>query len=188
MALAFPTNSDPVVADFSTAAVSMGKVGLLTRQGRKAHDKVFMDNQGNLSDDPRVVRPGNDEPFGSILFAGQMATGHKVYALSLWCEAMTAMVGGNCNNPDMPQRQTFTLTVIDGAAFAGMDAYRKEMSRFVEWAKTSRVLPGYDGIRLPGGRGVALLRKARAEGVPVDDARLENLNELAATCGVAKLS
>ncbi len=187
MALAFPTPGDPVVADFSTAAVSMGKVNQLTGNRQKAHAEVFMDNQGNVTDDPRVVRPGDGQPPGSILFAGQMATGHKVYALSLWCEAMTAMVGGNCNNPDAPQRQTFTLTVIDGAAFAGMDAYRQEMARFIDWLKSSRALRGHDGIRLPGERGFTLLRQARAEGVPLSHAMLDKLNDLAASCGVPKL-
>jgi len=179
IALAFPTDGDPVVADFSTAAISMGAVSRMAKAGRRAEHPIFMDNQGRLSDDPGVVRPD-----GSILLMGGEQSGHKGYALSLWCEAMTALAGGTCNNPDQPQAQSFTLIVIDPEAFAGREYFGREMKRFVGWLRSSRLRPGASEIRLPGQRGFRLLRRARREGVPVDDAALEQLNRLAAENGV----
>ena len=174
VALAFPTGADPMLADFSTAAVAMGKVGRMTRLGEKAREPIFRDAKGNLSDDPAVVRKG-----GSILFLGGTLLGHKGYALSLWCEALTAMAGGSCNNPEAPTRQSFNLTVIDPEAFGGRAYYDQEIARFVAHVKSSRRLPGVDAIRLPGERGFQALRQAEREGVPVDDATWKTLLGLA---------
>jgi LDH2 family malate/lactate/ureidoglycolate dehydrogenase len=174
VALAFPTGGDPMLADFSTAAVAMGKVGRMVRLGEKAEEPIFRDAQGNLSDDPAVVRRG-----GSILFLGGTLLGHKGYALSLWSEALTAMAAGSANNPEAPTRQSFNLTVIDPEAFGGHAYYDAEMARFIAHVKSSRRLPGVDAIRLPGERGSKTLRQAEREGVPVDDATWKTLFALA---------
>ncbi len=90
LALAIPTGADPIVADFSTTAVSMGKTGRMAGRGEKAPERIFMDRDGALSDDPRVAKEG-----GTILFVGGEHHGHKGYGLSLWCEALAAAGGGS---------------------------------------------------------------------------------------------
>ncbi|MCG3181320.1 MAG: Delta(1)-pyrroline-2-carboxylate/Delta(1)-piperideine-2-carboxylate reductase [Phycisphaerae bacterium] len=182
VALAFPTPSGPVVADFSTAIFSMGKVNLMARRGAKAAAPVFFDTTGRLSDDPATMSDG-----GAMLMAGAPLNEHKGYALSLWCEALTVMGGGSANNPDAEQRQSFNLTVIDPTAFAGADYYRQEMERFVAHVKSSRRRPGVDEIRLPGERFLAQVAQARAEGVQLRPDLLDKLNEIAGRRGVAPL-
>jgi L-lactate dehydrogenase len=174
VALAFPTPGDPMIADFSISTISMGKVRRMIARGERAPEKIFMDKDGNLTDDPRVAPEG-----GSILFAGGPTYGYKGYALSLWAEALTAMAGASANNPDVPQRQSVNLTVIDPEAFAGRDVYDAEMKRFVAHMKSSRLLPGVDAIRLPGEAGFRKLREAVAKGVPLDGEKLTTLNKLA---------
>jgi LDH2 family malate/lactate/ureidoglycolate dehydrogenase len=182
VALAIPTGGDPVIADFSTASVSMGKTNLMAGRGEKAPERIFMDRDGGLTDDPGVVKKG-----GTILFAGGEHYGHKGYGLSLWCEALTAAGGGECNNPQSRTQQNFTLQGIDPAALAGRDAYLAEIGRFVRHVKSSRPRPGAAAIRLPGERGLAALRTARAEGVNVSDAMLGKLDDLAAKVGIASV-
>jgi len=174
IALAFPTGGDPVIADFSTAAVSMGRVGQMIRDGKKAIAPIFMDKEGKVTDDPAVVKEG-----GTILFTGGEAQGHKGYALSLWCEALTALAGGDCNNPAAPQRQTFCLLVVDPDMFAGRQRYSTEMRRFVAHVKSSRLRPGFDAIRLPGERALACLRRAQREGVSLEEPLAKQLADLA---------
>jgi L-lactate dehydrogenase len=181
MALAFPTGGDPVVADFSTAAVSMGRTSRLARAGQKAQYPIFMDDTGKITSDPTVmVDAKGTRKGGSILFWGGESEGHKGYALSLWCEAMTALAGGRTNDPDSPQRQSFSLLVIDPQAFAGREYFEGQIQHLIKWLRTSRVRPGHDRIRLPGERGQESLRQAEKRGVPVDDAVLSRLNALAA--------
>ncbi|MCX7032308.1 MAG: Ldh family oxidoreductase, partial [Spirochaetes bacterium] len=153
---------------------------LMAGRGEKAPERIFMDREGTITDDPRVVKEG-----GTILFAGGEHYGHKGYGLSLWCEALTAAGGGECNNPQSRTQQNFTLQVIDPAALGGRDHYLAEIGRFVRHVKTSRPRPGVAAIRLPGERGLEALRHARADGVNVEEAMLAKLDGLAAKAGIA---
>jgi LDH2 family malate/lactate/ureidoglycolate dehydrogenase len=180
VALAIPTGADPILADFSTTAVSMGKTNRMAGRLEKAPERIFMDAKGELSDDPRVVKEG-----GTILFTGGEHYGHKGYGLSLWCEALTAASGGECNNPQSRTQQNFTLQVIDPAGLAGSEPYLAEIGRFVRHVKASRPRPGVAAVRLPGERGLAALARARRDGVEVDEAMLAKLDGLAAKTGVA---
>jgi len=180
--LAFPVGTgedDIVVADFSTASMSMGRVNMLAKSGQLASDKVFIDKNGNDSNDPNDMING-----GSIHLMGGRTDGHKGYALSLWCEAMTAMVGGNCNNPEAPQRQSFVLTVLNPEKFAGSDRYLSEMQRLVPHLHTSNTLPGIDAIRLPGEHGLKRLRESETTGVELKDALHTTLVELSDKHGI----
>lgn len=167
IALAIPVKGgDPVLADFSTAAVSMGRTSRLAAAGRRAAHPYFMDSAGNATDDPTVMVDANGQRRdGSILFWGGLSEGHKGYAMSLWCEAMAALAGGSTNNPDAPSRQSFSLMVIDPEAFAGGNHFGRQMEHLAAWLKSSRPHPAFDGVRLPGGRGFAALRQARNDGV-----------------------
>lgn len=179
VAIAFPTSGEAVLADFSTAAMSLGKAYKMMREGSKAPEPLFMDKDGQFSDDPAVMDDG-----GTLLFTGGRHGGHKGYALSLWCEALTALTGGSCNNPDVEQRQTFSLIVADPDAFAGNDYYYAEMNRFIAHVRSSRTLPGVDAIRLPGERAFRSVRESIEEGVPVDERVAGQLAELAKEHGL----
>ena len=185
IALAFPTDGDPIVADFSTCAMSMGKTTQLARQGRKAPAKIFFDRDGNPTDDPKVVSATSEG--GSIQFMGGDHNEHKGYALSFWIEALTAMIGGACNNPDLPLRQSFSVCVIDPNAFADSAHYLAEIERFKKRVKSSRVRPGFGEIRFPGERSQRLARESASQGVEVANDLFEQLNGLARAAGVDEL-
>ena len=181
IALAFPTGGDPVVADFSTAAVSMGATSRMARSGQKAQHPIFMDDKGKITNDPAaMVDAKGTRGGGSILFWGGESEGHKGYAMSLWCEAMTALSGGRTNDPNAPQRQSFNLMVIDPEAFAGREYFEAQIQHLISWLRSSRLRPGQDRIRLPGQRSQENLRQSEKQGVPVDEKVLANLNALAA--------
>jgi len=184
VALAFPGPDGPVVADFSTAVMSFGRAKRLAAAGKRAPAPVFLDPEGTLTDDPKVVVDRE----GTMLFMGGESEGYKGYAFSLWCEALTAMAGGNANNPDVPGRQSFNLTVIDPEAFAGSEQYLKEMRRFVAHVKSSRVRPGAGAIRLPGDGGRARFEESKRRGVELDAGLFERLEAIAAKHGLAPLA
>ena len=179
IALTFPTDGDLVLADFSTATMSLGAAKALGQKGERTATPRFLDREGNLSDDPGVMDDG-----GSLLFAGGDVDGHKAYALSLFIEALTVLAGGSANNPEVPAHQSFALLVLDPFGFAGADHYAKEMQRFVAHMRSSRVRPGFPAIRLPGERGFQALRDARQNGVPLDEGKLAMLRRLADDAGV----
>lgn len=182
VALAFPTREDPVLSDFSTAAISLGKTKRMAAAGKRAPERLFLDASGALSDDPGVVAGG-----GTLLFLGGANYGYKGYGLSLWCEALAALGGGDCNNPEVKVRQTVNLTVVDPEAFAGHNYFYREIERFKKHMKASRLREGFDSIRLPGERAFRELHRAQQEGVAVDPGMIESLNALAAKHGFEPL-
>jgi L-lactate dehydrogenase len=174
-----PTDGDPVLADFSTATMSLSAAKGLAGRGQRTKTPRFLDAEGRPSDDPSVMDRG-----GTLLFAGGDVEGHKAYGLSLFCEALAVLAGGSANNPQLPQHQNFCMLVLDPAKFAGKEAFAAEMRRYVAWLKSSRVRPGFQGIRLPGERGFANLRDAKRNGVPLDDAKVAMLRRLAKDTGL----
>jgi len=179
VALVFPTAGEPVISDWSTAVYSVGKVNTMVRKGQKAPQRVFFDTDGNLTDDPQAFLDG-----GAMMFMGQQINGHKGFGLGLWCEALTAMAGGSCNNPDLEQSQCFNLTVIDPEAFEGMDYYLREMERFVAHVKSSRLQEGFDEIRLPGERMLRQLAESKRDGIELQPHILKTLNQVAERNGL----
>lgn len=180
VALAFPTAGDPAVADFSTASYSMGRVGRMKAAGQKAPEAVFIDADGNLTDDPNVMDSG-----GTMFHTGGYHYGYKGYALGLWDEAMAALAGGSMNNPEADNRQCVNLLVIDPEAFAGREPFLEEVGRFERHVKSSRVMEGFDGIRFPGEGGFARLARAKREGLEISEDRREQLNAVAGQVGAA---
>jgi L-lactate dehydrogenase len=175
MALAIPTRGDPILADFSTTTISMGKLKRMAQKGEQAPEPIFLDAQGSLSRDPRVALEG-----GSVLLVGGAHYGYKGYALSLWAEAIAALAGGECNNPDTRISQSVGLLLIDPRAFAGQDHFYGQIERLKQHVRSSRPRPGFEAIRLPGERLCGSLRESADNGIPVEETLLETLNALAA--------
>ncbi len=174
--LAFPTDTSgnsPIFADFSTASMSVGKMNTMIRENQKAPEYAFLDKDGNPTNDPNVVPNG-----GTLLFFGGLNYGYKGYALSLWIEALTAMVGGSANNPESPTRQTIILLVIDPEAFEGKQYYYQEIERFLKHVKMSKLRPGFKEIRFPGERALKEQDKSLNEGIAVDVEVLHSIREL----------
>jgi LDH2 family malate/lactate/ureidoglycolate dehydrogenase len=182
VALALPAGDQPVVADFSTTCVSAGAALRMAGRGERAAERIFLDRQGNPTDDPRSFQQG-----GTIMFLGAERFGHKGYGLSLWNEALAAMAGGRANDPEAPVRQTFTLLVLDPEAFAGREYYQRELTRFLAHVKTSRLRSGFSEIRLPGERALRALRDSRLAGIELDEEMVESLNRTARRNGIPGL-
>jgi LDH2 family malate/lactate/ureidoglycolate dehydrogenase len=182
IALAFPTKGDPVLSDFSTTTISMGKTKRLAQSGQQAPEPIFLDSKGNLSTDPKVALDG-----GSVLFIGGAHFGYKGYGMSLWSEAIAALAGGECNNPEAKTSQSASLTVIDLRAFAGQDYFYGEIERFKAHMLNNQVRPGFKKIRLPGERVANNLRESYDKGVPVEEGLLETLNVLAEQHGISSI-
>jgi LDH2 family malate/lactate/ureidoglycolate dehydrogenase len=182
IAMAIPTDGDPVVADFSTATMSAGAANAMIAAGRRSAVPRFLDCRGRPTCDPAVFDQG-----GTLMFLGCEVDGYKGYALSLLNEALTAAVGGQANHRIGPSRQTFGLTLIDPAKFGGRAHYLAEMKRFLSRVRRVTPRPGFE-VRIPGARGFQALRDCRRRGIPLTDEKLAMLRELAKQAGIPPLA
>ncbi len=172
--LGIPGTGGPLLADFSTTIMSMGKTTRLARQGLKTAEPCFFDAQGRTSNNPRDMKAG-----GAMFMMGGRTNGYKGFAFSLWAEALAAMAGGHTNNPRSARRQTFNLLLIAPDAFGDREHYEQEMSQLAAWIKSSRREEGCEAIRLPGERFLESVATSEQLGVVVDDELLGELNTLA---------
>ncbi len=162
IAAGIPTSGDPILVDVSTSITSMG----YTMQRRDAGERLpgpwLIDAAGNATDDPNAALA---EPKGALLPLGGLDAGHKGFALGLLVEALTAGLSGfGRADPKEGWGGTVFLQVIDPEAFAGIDAFRRQMDHMVEASHASRPRPGVDRVRLPGERGMGLMREQSRDG------------------------
>jgi LDH2 family malate/lactate/ureidoglycolate dehydrogenase len=86
---AFPTTAAvgfPVVMDWATSAVAMGRVQQLAREGKPLPPEVALDAGGNYTTDPAGVK--------SLVPFGGKTAGHKGFSLGLLDELYAAYIGG----------------------------------------------------------------------------------------------
>ena len=59
------------------------------------------------------------------------------------------------------------IQVFDPQAFGGAQPFAQEMDWIAEACRSNPPAPGFDEVRLPGQRAMALKREALANGVPL---------------------
>jgi (2R)-3-sulfolactate dehydrogenase (NADP+) len=167
VAAAFPRqNAGPLMIDLSLSEVARGKLMVAAKEGRSIPAGWALDAAGQPTTDPKAGLSGSMLPIGA-------ASSPKGAMLALMVELLvTALIGANFgfeassffvdegNRPGLGQ----LFILIDPGAMAGQAAYLDRVDVLVAEMLVD------DGVRLPGARREALLRRAKAEGVEVADA------------------
>lgn len=171
----------PLVLDFATSAIALGKVRVAHNKGVDVPHGCLMDPHGHPTDDPSVMFPHPGTPQGALRTFGE----HKGYVLAVMCELLGAAVtGGHTIRPETLTHEhavwnNMLAIIFDPARMGTSTTFGHEVEAFVEWMKASRLQPGNDAIRLPGDPERAW-RRARAEFIPVDSGTLAQLDDAAA--------
>lgn len=178
-----PTPGLPIVTDISTSSTTNGLTGRLHQEGGRLPAPWVLDGHGRPTDDPAVLFR---EPKGTILPLGGLDSGHKGYGLSLMVEALTGgLAGFGRADPKQGWGATVFLQVIDPAAFAGSDAFLRQMGEVARQCHASRPADPARPVRLPGEKGLLLAREQRQHGVELHPGVLEALAPWADKLGVA---
>jgi LDH2 family malate/lactate/ureidoglycolate dehydrogenase len=159
IAIGIPTQSDPILVDFSTSITTAAMTARLRKRGRRFPGIWALDVEGRPTDDPNVMAGG------ALLPVGGLDHGHKGTGLAWMVEALTqGLAGYGRADPEHGWGGSVFVQVVDPALFAG----RAEFTRQTEWiANACRATPARDQshpLRLPGARALAGLRRARTEG------------------------
>jgi L-2-hydroxycarboxylate dehydrogenase (NAD+) len=187
LAIAIPAGEEaPVVLDIATTVVSYGTVKNYRLQGKEmpAGWMVSKKDGGPLTDPARSAE-GVLNPIG----------GYKGSGLALVLGLLAGPLNGaafgrdvfDFNYDDETACNTgHFIIALDVARFTPLESFRAEVDRHLRDLRTSRPLPGFDAIRLPGSER----RRRRADrlqhGVPMSAELIAQLDQLAGELGVKR--
>lgn len=180
-AAGFPRpGKEPVVVDFATSTLALGKVRVARNKGEQLPPGVVIDAAGNASTDPSVMFTS---PPGALTTFGL----HKGWGLQLACELLGAAVTG------APVQHTLEadtglvnsmLSVIvapDRLGTAGPYAERlEEVAAYVMSENPS----GPGEVLLPGMPERQTKAERLAQGIPIDDETWAQIRVAAESVGV----
>jgi L-lactate dehydrogenase len=183
IAAGLPTAGDPILLDISASYTTNGLTGRLHKAGEKLPHPWVQDAQGRATDDPAVLF---NEPKGTLLPLGGLEAGHKGYALALLIEALTAgLTGFGRADPSEGWGATVFVQALDPAAFGGADAFVRQTGWLADACHAATPREGVARVRLPGERGLALMREQLARGIALHPSILPALASWADALGVA---
>lgn len=186
----FPTTEAlgfPVVSDWATSTVAMGRVQALKREGKQLPPGAAVDKDGNPTTDPNEVVALL--PFGA----------HKGYAMCLINELYGSLIGGSlptlrgrAEKAPAGEKTTaaFYFQVIHPDAISGRD-FAKGQGQMENLATVLKDIFGHgnEGCVLPGQfEAEARKRSDAAGGLHFTEAELAEFNELAKELGIPGLT
>ncbi|MDR3222052.1 MAG: Ldh family oxidoreductase [Candidatus Accumulibacter sp.] len=173
----------PLVIDWATSVVAMGRVQQLAREGGTLPPNAAVDADGKPTTDP--AKAVSLLPFGA----------HKGYGLSLINELYAAFIGGStptlrCRAPVANEKQTpaFYFQVIHPESLAaGRFAAGRTQKENIKAVLADLFGHGNEGCTLPGQiEARAAARSEKNGGLLFSEAEIAALNEIAAEAGKQK--
>lgn len=179
----FPTTKEvgfPIVIDWATSVVAMGRVQQLKREGKTLPPLAAVDKDGNPTTDPNLAV--SLLPFGA----------HKGYGLALINEIVSGYIGGSL--PTLRNRWkddgekhtcTFFFQVIHPDALnAGDFAKHRSQSENIRAVIADVLAHGNEKCMLPGQVEAEFAKRvAAAGGLLFSAAEIQGFDELARECG-----
>ena len=189
IAVAAPTGDDrPFVCDVSTSTIAFGRVEHALRTHGSLQPGWAVDGAGRPTLDPAVVvEEGGLTPLGGT----PEGSSHKGYALSISVDVLTGILTGTGWSKLLPVHTTqaahsFVALRID--AFADPETFHRDLGAMLDTLRASAPMDGADRVLVPGDREAAARRDREANGVPVPDVVLAELDGLAADTGIAPIA
>jgi LDH2 family malate/lactate/ureidoglycolate dehydrogenase len=174
----------PIVIDWATSTVAMGRVQQLKREGKQLPPDAAVDEQGLPTTDPNAAKWLI--PFGK----------HKGYGLALYNEVIGALIGGSLPTlrglpvPEGEKRScTFYFQVIHPEALnAGLFAKHRSQKENLKAVLKDIFSHGNESATLPGQmEHAAAQQSAAAGGLLFTAAEIDALNEIAREVGKPEL-
>lgn len=182
MAIAVPTESEPVVIDIAPCATLPTYVRYARRYGVELAEGQAVDLRGRPTTDPHAVCDGAGYQ-GDIGAISPLT--HKGYGLLLMIDFLSgALVGCDMGTDHVTKPGSMKghlVMALDPAMFGTREAFERAVSARIGALKGSRKAAGSEGIRAPGERAHAARRQALEDGtVLIDELCWQDTLKLAA--------
>jgi hydroxycarboxylate dehydrogenase B len=197
--MGFPSNmtnngvtekSAPIVLDFATSDLALGKVRETWARGEKTRDNVLLDSNGNPTNDPSVMF---QNPAGALL----PFCGHKGYAMALMCEMIGGVLsGGNTIHPKYPRHNerilnSMTTIIFDPSKLnSNLSGIDDEVNDVKNYMRNSPIRSASSSkqIFIPGELEMITYEDRIANGIPVAKGTWEDLVNVAKEIGLDSIS
>src|SRR6201996_6387071 len=160
-------SNEPILLDFATSRVAMGKVRVAHNAGKKMLDGALLDHAGQPTSNPSVMYT---EPKGVVLPFGE----HKGSGLALVCELLAGAIVGSATVTTMtpPERGIINgmlSIVIDPAKLSTRDSMLAEIDAMIEWVKSAKPSDPELPVLIAGEPERIARAQRMAKGVDVED-------------------
>lgn len=182
----------------ATSAAANGKLEIAQRLGKQVPKGWIQDKQGNSTTDPHALKSGGSLlPLGSDPEHGS----HKGFGLSASVDILSAVLSGANYGPWVPPFVAFLeppndpvgagighfvgAMTVDG--FRPVAEFKSHLDNWIERFKSSATIDPDQKVIIPGEPEVAAEADRKANGIPLVDAVVKDLNELAERFGISHI-
>jgi LDH2 family malate/lactate/ureidoglycolate dehydrogenase len=199
MCYAFPAGKyPPVIVDLATSAAANGKLEIAQRLGKQVPEGWIQDKEGNYTTDPHALKTGGSLlPLGSDRDHGS----HKGFGLSATVDILSAVLSGANYGPWVPPFVAFLdppndpvgagighfLGAMRVDGFRPVDEFKSHLDNWIERFKSSATVNPDQKVIIPGEPELEAEVDRLANGIPLVDAVVEDLNKLAERFGITPL-
>jgi L-2-hydroxycarboxylate dehydrogenase (NAD+) len=188
IAVAIPAGEEPpIVLDMATTVAAYGKVKTKAQRGEMMPEGWMMDREGKPLTDPRRANEGFLLPIG----------GYKGYGLALIFGMLAGTLNGAAMGRDVvdfnsddttPTNTGHVIVAVNIAAFQPVAEFKAAVDALARDIRSSKRLPGVDRIHIPGEGSHAARAEREKNGVPMPEALMKALNQLAGELKILPLS
>ncbi len=182
ISIAVPSDLDgPLFLDMATSGVAAGKVALAAARGQEIPEGWILDPAGNPTTDPKQLRAG-----GALLPLGG-AEGYKGTGLAVMVEILCGLLTGLGFGVDPTGRHNdgCFMAVFNVAAFRPLATFKREVTEFAAYLKSTPPAVGSPGVFYPGEIEHLKETERARDGIEVEDATWKKLSALAAGYGLS---
>ena len=179
IAFAIPALEEPpVVLDIATSMAAYGKVKTKALRGEPMPEGWMIDLHGRPLTDPKRAEEGFLLPIG----------GYKGSGLALVFGLLAGTLNGAVFGRDVidfnkddetPTNTGQVIVALDVKRFSPIEAFKRSVDEHIRDFRKSKRMPGVEHIRLPGEQSHATWRERSVHGIPLNDALLNNLHQVA---------
>ena len=183
IAIGAPTrNPPPYLFDCATSIVSVGKIQVLAKEGKKMPFKWGIDTRGELTDDPEIVlREGALLPLGGL---GEALGGHKGSGLSLSIDILCGILTGAGWGPHITYKRRpinigHFMAAINIEKFISLQEFLNRMEELRAYIKSLPKHPKANRIWIPGEKSWLTMQTRLKKGIPIHKAIMKDIEKIA---------
>jgi LDH2 family malate/lactate/ureidoglycolate dehydrogenase len=199
MCYAFPAGKyPPVIVDMATSAAANGKLEIAQRSGKPVPEGWIQDNNGNYTTDPHALKTGGSLlPLGSDREHGS----HKGFGLSATVDILSGVLSGANYGPWVPPFVAFMepsanppgqgighfLGAMRVDGFRPVNEFKDNLDNWIERFKGAQTVDPNLKVIIPGEPELEAEQDRKANGIPLVQAVVDDLNLLAERFGIERL-